>query len=182
MFRWLVFVGVVIGVAVAVPALNEAHPDLLPRLLGQQAPSESEPAPMVALAEKAKPEQPLGRKVLLERDGAGHYQAEFRFNGRNVPAMVDTGATTVAINATTARRIGISLKPADFKYEVRTANGTVKAARAMIDEVQIGRIRVDNVEAAVLDDRALAGTLVGMSFLNRISRFNANGDGLLLEQ
>ena len=29
---------------------------------------------------------------------------------------------------TSARRIGIDLKPADFAYEVQTANGTVRAA------------------------------------------------------
>ena len=96
---------------------------------------------------------------------------EFKLNGRQVKALVDTGATLVAINASTAKRIGITLSPADFKYQVDTANGTARAASAMIDNLQIGRIYVESVQALVLDDKALDGTLIGMSFLKRLGKF-----------
>ncbi len=68
----------------------------------------------------------LGRKVKIAADEFGHFNADFRRNGRSVGAMIDTGATLVAMNAATARRVGIKVMPADFKYKVRTANGETR--------------------------------------------------------
>ena len=95
---------------------------------------------------------------------------------------MDTGATLVAMNLSTARRIGIKVMPPDFKYTVKTANGETRAAGATIDRLQIGRILVENVEAVVLDDDALEGTLIGVSFLNRLTKYQVENGALLLVQ
>ena len=134
---------------------------------------------------KAKPttvSAPTGRKVRIEADKTGHYRAELKFNGRRIEGLIDTGATVVAINKSTARKIGLPVASLDFKYEVSTANGKAKAAVAMIETIDIGRIRLDNVEAMVLDDRALSGTLIGMSVLKRLSRYQVEDQVLVLEQ
>ena len=123
-----------------------------------------------------------GRKVRIKAGYGGHYYADVRMNNRPVKVLVDTGATSVAINETTARKIGIHLKPSDFKYKVNTANGQTKMASAIIREIQIGNIRVKNVHAAVAKDKSLSGTLLGMSFLKKLKRFEISGDMLLLEQ
>ncbi len=123
-----------------------------------------------------------GRKLVIDSDRRGHYVADFRLNGRSVEAMVDTGATTVAINYETARRIGLMLTNSDFKYQVTTANGTTKAASVTLDSVEVGRIQVRNVEAAVLQDNALSNTLIGMSFLNKLKNVQVSGRRLTLEQ
>ena len=120
--------------------------------------------------------------VRLKADERGHYVAEFRMNGRPVKALVDTGASMVAINKSTARRLGINVSPADFIYEVNTANGKAKVAAAMIREIEIGRVKVRDVEAAVLDDRALDGTLLGMTFLKRLESFSVTDGDLILKQ
>jgi aspartyl protease family protein len=120
--------------------------------------------------------------VRLKPDDRGHYVAEFKMNGRSVTALVDTGASMVAINKTTARKLGITVSPADFKYVVNTANGNIKVAAAVIREIQIGRVKVRDVEAAVLDDRALDGTLLGMSFLKRLDGFTVSKGDLILKQ
>jgi aspartyl protease family protein len=128
------------------------------------------------------PAQPLGRKVIVQSDALGHFSASFRLNGRQIDAMVDTGATLVAINASTARRIGISLNQSDFRHEVGTANGTTKAALVNVDSLQIGRIALEDVQAVVLDDKALQTNLIGMSFLGRLGKFQAENGKLLLVQ
>lgn len=78
--------------------------------------------------------------------------------------------------------IGISLRQEDFKYKVETANGPTKAAAAVIDKLQIGRIFIDDVEAVVLEDKALDGTLIGMSFLKRLAKFQVEDGALLMVQ
>jgi aspartyl protease family protein len=121
-------------------------------------------------------------EVRLKPDARGHYVADFKMNGRTVTALVDTGASTVAINKSTARKLGLNVSPNDFIYEANTANGKTKMAIATIREIQIGRVTVRDVEAAVLDDKALDGTLMGMSFLKRLEGFTVSGGDLILKQ
>jgi aspartyl protease family protein len=189
MLRSLVLLGFAVIAALAVPAAYERNPEFFNALLaGEKSPHPSEPSSPPVLPAAASrigsPEPPAyaGRRVRLQPDSRGHFTAEFRMNGRRVEGLIDTGATLVAINRSTARRIGIHLSETDFMHEVRTANGKTRAAAAMIDRIEIGRIAVEDVPVAVLDDRALGGTLVGMSFLARLKRFEAGRDGLVLEQ
>ena len=112
----------------------------------------------------------------LRADPRGHYVAEFNLNSRRVTGVVDTGATMIAMNMSVARQAGITVRPNEFVYKVNTANGTVKAARVVVDEVRLGSIRVRNVEAMVLEDDAINIVLIGMSFLNRLRNFEfSNG-------
>jgi aspartyl protease family protein len=169
----------------SVPFFYERNPELLEGFLRAEEPAATR---TVAAAEiRTVPEKPetralQGKRVKIDRDIAGHFNAEFRLNGRAVRGMVDTGATLVAINASTARRIGIKLAPTDFRYVVKTANGETRAAGAVIDKLQIGRILVENVEAVVLDDEALDQTLIGASFLNRLGKYQVEDGALLLVQ
>lgn len=180
MIRLLVPVGLLIGAAVAVPLIYESHPEIF---LSRPAPEA--PPPLVAsamLPKQSAPEALQGRKVRLPADARGHYTGTFKLNGRPLEGMIDTGATLVAINESTARRIGLALKPSDFRHEVSTANGTTRAAVVTIREIQIGKVYAKDVPAMVLDDRALGTTLVGLSFLQKITRYRVDGDGMVLEQ
>lgn len=135
----------------------------------------NQPAPQAA-------ESVSSGTVKLKAGAGGHYVADFKMNGKSVTALVDTGASTVAINKSTAKRLGIQIAPSDFVYGVSTANGQTKAARATIREIQIGRIKVRDVEAMILDDKALDGTLLGMTFLSRLESFSVSDGDLLLKQ
>ena len=95
--------------------------------------------------------------------------------------MVDTGATLVAMNTSTARRIGIRISPADFKYTVRHRQWRdARRRRHHRRSFRSARIVVENVEAVVLDDSALDGTLIGMSFLKRLAKYQVENGSLLL--
>jgi aspartyl protease family protein len=180
MIRLAVSAGLLVAAAVAVPMIYESNPDVFRRLF-----SAYRETPLVAsvASDDQKPAKALqGRRVRIPADRAGHYVASFKLNGRSVDAMIDTGASLVAINESTARRIGLSLKPADFAHKVQTANGSTVAAAATIRELQIGRITAREVPAMVLKDKALSSTLIGASFLQRIARWHVDGDGMVLEQ
>ena len=186
MFNKLLMVGVVAGSAAAIPIIYQSNPEAFHSLLKSAVETKEtvkkQPAMPRLVAAKAEQESLPGRKVRLPADARGHFMGDFKLNGRQITALVDTGATLVAINASTAKRIGIDLSPADFKYQVDTANGKARAASAMIDNLQIGRIYVEGVQALVLDDKALDGTLIGMSFLKRLDKFEIAGSQLLLSQ
>ena len=110
----------------------------------------------------------------------GHFTADFHINGRSVRGMVDTGATYVAINRTTARHLGLSIANSDFKHQVRTANGLTGAALVTIDRIEVGSVSVNGVEAFVLDDAALSSTLIGMSFMSKLRSYRVTNNKLEL--
>lgn len=118
--------------------------------------------------------------VQLAADGRGHFNGTFKLNGKSVDGMVDTGASSVAINESTARRLGFTANGLDYRYTINTANGSTKGARVTLDRVEIGSIRVRDVDAFVLKDEALSGTLIGMTFLKRLSSFQVQGSTLRL--
>ena len=121
-----------------------------------------------------------GLGVTLSADARGHFQATFRLNGKPVEGMIDTGASSIAINETTAKRLGFSSNSLDYRYAISTANGSTKGALVRLDRVEIGSIRVSGVDAMVLKDDALSGTLIGMSFLKRLSSFQVAEGSLKL--
>jgi aspartyl protease family protein len=142
-----------------------------------------DPAPTVQEAAVTPPATAAapaaGGTARLTADPDGHFRAEARMNGRLVPVLVDTGATLVAIDETTARRLGVSLRPGDWRHTVHTANGTAAAALARLDRIELGPLAVRNVDAVVLRDGTLPTALLGMSFLNRF-RFESDGTRLTL--
>ena len=181
MMKHVILFGTVIGSAVAVPILYQSNPKAI------QAWFHEAPAPQVnAVNFNAQIEPPrsrsTSREAVIPMDARGHFMGDFTFNGRRVNALVDTGATYVAINESTARRIGVSISQSDFKHEVSTANGKTPAAAVVVDAIEIDRVRVRNVPTLVLKDRALKGTLVGMSFLKELDKFTIQDRELLLRQ
>ena len=187
MLRKLILVGVIAGSSASVPVLYQANPEAFFRFVehavSRQASTETAAQQeLVVAVAQPQPVQKLGRRILLDADSRGHFIAAFKFNGRPVEAMIDTGATMISLNVSTARRIGISMQPSDFDRKVNTANGIAKAAVIKVDQVQIGRITVNNVQALVLEDKALQSTLVGMSFLQQLDKYSVENGKMILAQ
>jgi aspartyl protease family protein len=122
------------------------------------------------------------RSVSIARDGRGHFQTEGRIDGQRVGFMVDTGASVIALNESSAARIGVRPSQNDYDATVTTANGKVKAARTRLAMVDVGGIIVRDVDAMVLPDEALSENLLGLSFLSKLKRFEFANGRMILEQ
>jgi aspartyl protease family protein len=96
--------------------------------------------------------------------------------------MIDTGASVVALNESSAARFGLRPTPGQYTAAVTTANGTVKAARMRLPMVEVGDLIVRDVDAMVLPDRALSENLLGLSFLSKLKRFEYANGQMVLEQ
>jgi aspartyl protease family protein len=123
-----------------------------------------------------------GRSISISRDGRGHFQAEGRIEGQRIGFMIDTGASVVALNETSAARFGLRPSRTEYNSTVSTANGTIKAARARIAMLDVGGLVVRDVDAMVLPDEALSENLLGLSFLSRLKRFEYANGQMVLEQ
>jgi aspartyl protease family protein len=121
------------------------------------------------------------RTVTLRSDQRGHFQVEARVEGRPIEFMVDTGASMIALRETAAARLGIHPAARDYTVRTQTANGVGRAARVMLNRIEIDGITVRDVEAFVVPDQQLAVNLLGMSFLSRVKWTHDRGR-LVLEQ
>ncbi|OJF92112.1 TIGR02281 family clan AA aspartic protease [Pararhizobium antarcticum] len=169
--RLLTFAGFVAVAALTLPGLATTY-------LDRPAKSNTETAARVAPVSTAK--YASGKGVRLPADPKGHFFGTFSINGRRETGLVDTGASMIAINMSAARRLGIAVNSLKYNAAVSTANGVVKGAFVALDRVEIGTIGVRNVDALVLPDAALSGTLIGMSFMNKLSSYRVEGGALHL--
>lgn len=116
----------------------------------------------------------------VTKSADGHYWAEAMVDGKVVRFLVDTGATAVALTADDARRLGYNPSGLDYRYDVITAEGKVKAAAVQLRSISIAGARVDNVEALVIE-RGLHTSLLGMSYLGKLQSFEATRTSLILK-
>jgi aspartyl protease family protein len=122
------------------------------------------------------------RSLSISRDSRGHFLTEGHIDGQRIGFMIDTGASVVALNESSAARFGLRPSRNDYKATVATANGSIKAAPARIAMVDIGGLVVRDVEAMVLPDEALSENLLGLSFLSKLKRFEYAKGQMVLEQ
>lgn len=113
--------------------------------------------------------EPERKQLSIAKGQGGHYWVAGSINGHPVQFLVDTGATSVAINENQARRLGIDYRVNGKQIVVGTASGTAKAWRVHLNSVKVGAINVMGVEAVVVEGSSPTEALLGMSFLGRVS-------------
>ena len=149
----------------------------------------SPPTPPMRVAAMAAPVDPADPPATLASDADaeiltpdryGQFQTTVEIDGQRLPAMVDTGATLVALRYEDADRLGIRPAPSDFRYATSTANGLAMVAKVELPSVRLGAIVVRDVTALVGQRGQLGQTLRGMSFLSRLSSVRMDHGRLLL--
>ncbi|MCG6899908.1 MAG: TIGR02281 family clan AA aspartic protease [Gammaproteobacteria bacterium] len=118
-----------------------------------------------------------GQEVQVWRNTTGMYTTVGSINGLPVSFLVDTGATQVVMNASQARRLGVDFHVIGTPSEVTTASGVEPAWMVKLDSVKVGELEVRNVSAVVMEGTLPAVTLLGMSYLGRMTITN---DGHLM--
>jgi aspartyl protease family protein len=132
-------------------------------------------------AEEMQATARYGSAVEIKAGRNGHFNTEAEINGRPIEVMIDTGATMVALSYEDAERAGLYLNDGDFTGSVSTANGVARMAPVTLARVSIGDITVRDVPAAVAEPGRLKTSLLGMSFLSRLSRFDMSSGTLVLQ-
>ena len=146
------------------------------------AASASTAAPSVASLAVEEPVVTARRKTTIRNRPDGHYWTRALVNKKtSVEFMVDTGASVVALTYKDAQKMGLRPDQLDYRWEIRTAGGKTMGASVLIDQIQIGQVKVKNVEAMVLRTD-LEQSLLGMSFLRELYSYEFRGDRLIIQQ
>ena len=122
----------------------------------------------------ARYETPEAQVVSIPRDGLMQYQTNASINGRSVQVLVDTGANVVALNSAHALALGVDYT-AGAPARVETASGTASAWVVTLRSVDVGGIRVDNVQATVVEGDYPSTVLLGMTYLRHVKMEETGG-------
>jgi aspartyl protease family protein len=120
------------------------------------------------------------RAVQIARGQGGEFTLQARINGVNTPMVIDTGATSVVLTWETAKAAGLPLELLDYNVDVETAGGHTRAARLTLDRLAIGKLVERSVPALVVPRGQMKTNLLGMSFLDRLERWEVRADRLML--
>ena len=101
----------------------------------------------------------------------GHFRTDVRIDGATVEMLVDTGATITALRYEDARRLGLIRDGLEFDLPISTANGDSHGAFIRISSLGIGEIERHRVDAVITMPGTLRHSLLGMNFLNSLTRF-----------
>lgn len=162
----LLWVGI-FGVA----ALTYAYRDEIVGVAGRMA-GELRPGVAVVDAE--------GGTATFRRGIGGHFEISATVNGHTTPMIFDTGASAVVLTLEDAREAGIDTAALNFTIPVSTANGTGRAARVRLERMEVGGIVRENIVAFIAEERALDQSLLGMTFLETLSRYSVTQNSLEL--
>jgi len=123
--------------------------------------------------------EPKAKKfVRIPRDNTGMYRTSGFINGVPVKFLIDTGASQVAMNESTARRVGLQYKLYGQKTGVSTAAGKSSAWFLKLNKVSVGGVELKQIEALVIKGPGPDEVLLGMSFLRQLKM---QDDGQLLK-
>lgn len=124
-------------------------------------------------------QQVEGGEVRLRMASDGHFWARVTLDGVERRMLVDSGATVTALSEATAARAGLRPAAAPVPMIIRTANGTVVARQAAVEELRLGAITARDLPVVVSPAFGDVDVL-GMNFLSRLKSWRVEGRTLVL--
>lgn len=118
--------------------------------------------------------------VILDKARNGHFETLVMVNGKQIRAIVDTGATATVLSDEDARAAGFNPQALRYTVQVSTANGMTNASAVRADEISIGNIVRHDMPVLVAAPGALQQSLLGMNFIGSLSGFDVRGDRMTL--
>lgn len=120
-----------------------------------------------------------GNTVRFTAETDGHFYVAGTANGQPVRFMIDTGASSTVLSRGDAARIGVPVDRLSYSYRVETANGTVEAAPARLQSLEIAGRQLQNEWVIVLrNEQDLS--VIGLSTLSKFQSYEVRGNTLTL--
>lgn len=155
----------------AIAMVSYAYRDELMSVVGRVS---SEMQPGVALVDSD------AGTATFRRGIGGHFEVRASLNGHSTPMVFDTGASAVVLTIEDAAAAGIDTSTLRYLVPVSTANGRGMAARITLDSIIVGGIERRNITAFVTEEGTLETSLLGMTYLETLSRYSVTQNSLEL--
>ncbi len=118
----------------------------------------------------------------ISADDDGHFRVNTWINGTQIRMLVDTGASTLALSYEDGQKLGLDPGKSKNLVAISTANGVAYGAPYYVGRVEVGEIGRTAVEAIVMTPDTLGESLLGMSFLKTLTRYEIRKDEMIFVQ
>lgn len=119
------------------------------------------------------------RELRVAQSEGGAYMIVGQVNGQRVLFLVDTGATDTVLSPADAQRVGVNMAALRYDQTAETANGLGYGATWTADRLAVGDVRL-SAFPMVINKAPMGGSLLGMSFLNKLDSFEFRDRTLIL--
>lgn len=134
----------------------------------------------IAVPQIGLPEQVVeGDETRIPLSPDGHYWVRADVNGVPGNFMIDTGATLTAISAPLAEQAGLEPRRGGIPIMLGTANGTVQAHVATVENLTFGNVNASGTDAAIAESFG-DFNVIGMNVLARLGSWRVEEGTLIL--
>lgn len=119
--------------------------------------------------------------ISFRKSADGHFHVQASIHSKKISFLLDTGATDVVLTIDDAKRIGVDIDELEYTSIYNTANGRIYAAPVTVPAITIGNITIYDVRASV-NNSLMDKSLLGMSFLEKLRKYEVNQDTITLWQ
>ncbi|WP_414902893.1 TIGR02281 family clan AA aspartic protease [Sphingomonas flavalba] len=124
--------------------------------------------------------QTVGNTLRLPMSDDGHFWVSASVNGHSQRFLIDSGATTTALSAGTARAAGVTIDDGALPVLLNTANGVVRARRGRAERFVVGPITARDLPVVIAAEFGDTN-VIGMNFLSTLKSWRVEGRSLVLE-
>ncbi len=110
-------------------------------------------------------------QIAMQPDG--HFWVDATVGTATIRCLIDSGATTTTISASSAEALGLTVDRSGHPLVVMTANGPVNVWPAQIPSITVGNVTVAPLSVLV-SDVAGAENLLGMNWLSRLKSWQVD--------
>ncbi len=115
-----------------------------------------------------------GDASVIRQSDDGHFWVDAMVAGKPVEFLIDSGATTTALNFETAQQLGLAIDRTSQPLVVMTANGPINSWPAELASVTVGGVTVEPLPVLVSDVPGSVN-LLGMNWLSRLGSWRVTG-------
>lgn len=124
-------------------------------------------------------QQVSGTETRIRMAEDGHFWADVDIDGVRRRMLIDSGATTTALSASTAKAAGLDSDESPFPVMISTANGDVSARTATARRVTVGTITATDL--GIVTSPSFGDTdVIGMNFLSKLGSWRVENRTLIL--
>lgn len=120
-----------------------------------------------------------GGETRIRMSPDGHFWIRAKIGGIEQRMLVDSGATVTALSARTAAAADLAVGDGIVPVLLTTANGTIRAQSATVDEMRLGNIVARDLPVVVSPAFGDVN-VVGMNFLSRLKSWRVENNVLIL--